>query len=66
VSECGVCECDRETSIMMSLWPTEGCYAMVRKSVFQMKHCSMNAGGELEVWLVILKFELIAGNGWSQ
>jgi hypothetical protein len=30
-TECGVCECDREASIMWRLWPTRGCGAMERR-----------------------------------
>ena len=35
-TECGVSECDRETSIMMRPWPTGaggGCRAMVKKYI---------------------------------
>jgi hypothetical protein len=27
-TDCGVSECDRETSIMRRPWPTRGCYNM--------------------------------------
>ena len=30
-TDCGVSECDRESSTMRRPWPTGGCYAMVKK-----------------------------------
>jgi hypothetical protein len=31
-ADCGVCECDREVSIMRRFWPTGGCYDIEKKS----------------------------------
>jgi hypothetical protein len=31
-AECGVCECDREASIIMRPWPTEGFSAVGKKT----------------------------------
>ena len=34
-TECGVSECDRESSTMRRPWPTRGCCAMVKKKAEQ-------------------------------
>jgi hypothetical protein len=31
-TECGVSECDRESSVMSRLWPTSGCFATKKKN----------------------------------
>ena len=51
-AECGVSECDHESSIMRRAWPTGGCCTMVKKSRTQstrwrswLRHCSTSLGG---------------------
>jgi hypothetical protein len=37
-TECGVSECDQESSIMRRPWPTGGCWAMVKKKLSLLSH----------------------------
>ena len=45
-TECGVSECDHESSIMRKPWPAGGCCAMVKKNITWPEHTEPMQSGK--------------------